>query len=162
MKKSQSTGTPVLRNLRNLFREPLPLGPVIVHMTEDEWKQMSRGIRISRKKIDKHAKGLIVTPDPFGGYLGFFACAAGSGAGLACIPEIIRSGGTMRFGPGCFCIRGKDPVDPPTVSESCSLTFSVGGKFVCTGTCSGGKRCHLVIGRNARGLKLITCECSSG
>src|SRR6267143_6504442 len=102
--KSEWITTPVLRNLISLFTDPLTPGPVIIHMTSDEWKEMSRGIRTSQKKIGKDAKGLIVIPDPFGGYLGFLACAAGSKAGSACIPEVISSDRTIHFGQGCSCI----------------------------------------------------------
>ena len=155
--------TPVTRNLRSLFSEPLPKEPVIVHMSEDEWNKLSEGIRSSKRKIREDAKGVFVIPDPFGGYLGFFACAAGSGEGVACVPEIVRVGGTITFGGGCFCIRGKDPVDPPIVSEpeSCSLGISARGGFTCTGTCSRGKQCRLVrMPGGSGGRVFITCECS--
>lgn len=155
--------TPVIRNLRSLFKERLPQEQVILHMAEDEWKKLSKGIPTSRRKIGKDAKGLFVMPDGFGGYLGAFACAAGSQEGVACIPEIVNSGGTIIFGGGCICISGKDPLDPPVVFEpaSCSLGISPTGGFTCTGTCVRGKRCRLVkapVGPGGR--VLITCECS--
>lgn len=163
MNRNTRIRTPVTRSLKSLFSEPLPREPVILHMVEDDWKKLSEGLRVSKRKIRKDAKGLFVWPDPFGGYLGFFACAAGSGAGMACIPEIVSSDGTIRFGGGCFCIRGKDPVDPPVVSkpESCSLGISVRGGFTCTGTCSTGKKCQLVRMANGSGGRVfVTCECS--
>src|SRR5437867_997778 len=96
--------TPVTRNLTSLFNVPLPRrNPLIIHMAENEWKRLSERLRMSKRKIEKDARGMFVTPDPFGGYLGFFACAAGSGEGVACVPEIIRSGGTITFGSGCIC-----------------------------------------------------------
>jgi hypothetical protein len=153
--------TPVTRNLRSLFKEPLPQEPMIVHVTEDEWKTLSDGIRISKRKVGEDAKGVFVIPSPYGGQLLFFTCAAGSAEGLACIPEIVRSDGMIGFGGGCFCVRGKDVVEKPIESrpESCSLGISPTGGFTCTGRCSTGKRCSLVSVTLFGGRKFVTCQC---
>jgi hypothetical protein len=155
--------TPVIRNLRSLFRGPLPKEPVVVHMTADEWKKLSKDIPTSKRKIGVDAKGMFVVPDPFGGFLGFFACAAGSGQGVACLPDIVSSGGTITFGNGCTCIRGKDPVDRPVPveRESCALGISAAGGLKCMGTCARGKMCQLVKTSGGSGGRVfLTCECS--
>ena len=162
MKPKARSQTPVIRDLRTLFSESLPRNPVIIHMAENEWEKLSDGIPISENKIRPDAKGVLVMKDPFGGYLGFFACALGSGEGVACIPEIVRSGDTITFGRGCFCIRGRDVVEVPVASEAetCSLGIS-SGRFTCSGTCSRGTDCRLVKGFGLGGrLISITCECS--
>jgi hypothetical protein len=159
MKHGVRIKTPVTRSLKSLRKDPLPKKPLILHLTEADWAKLSEGIPVSRRKIGPDAKGMFVLPDPFGGFLGFFACAAGSGEGVACLPEIVRKGGTITFGGGCTCIRGKDPVDPPTpVVDSCSLALALNtGRLTCVGTCT----CHLVrkpVGTTGR--VFITCECS--
>lgn len=155
--------TPVTRNLRSLFKEPLPREPVILHMTADEWNKLSEGIPISKRKIGNDDKGMFVVPDPFGGFLGFFACAAGSGEGVACVPDLVRTAGTIKFGEGCTCIRGRDPVERDPAGESCALEFSAAGGLQCKGTCAvTGRTCRLVRKPNragGRGL-FLTCECS--
>lgn len=159
MRKVLRIGTPVLLNLTSVFTEPLPKGPVILHMTEDEWEKLSRGIEVSKKRIPMRAKGLFVIPDPFGGYLGFLACAAGSGQGVACVPEVVRLGGTITFGAGCRCIRGKDTVDPPPSpgKEACSLAITRRG-LTCVGTCETGKNCVLIKVLGS-GRTFISCQC---
>ena len=162
MKHGVRIKTPVTRNLKSLRKDPLPKKPLILHLTEADWAKLSEGIPVSRRKIGPDAKGMFVLPDPFGGFLGFFACAAGSGEGVACLPEIVRKGGTITFGGGCTCIRGKDPVDPPVPEvESCSLALTPNGRFTCVGKCSGTRTCHIVkktVGTTGR--VFITCECS--
>ena len=161
MNKGVTVRTPVIRNLRTLFKEPLPREPVIVHLTADEWGKLSDGLPTSRRRIDRDAKGIFVVPDPFGGYLSFFACAAGSGEGVACLPELVRTRGSIVFGRGCTCIRGKDPVDPPVPEEdSCSLGFTTAGRLTCIGTCARARKCQLVRKQVASGRTFITCECS--
>lgn len=152
--------TPVTRNLRTLFSEPLPKGPVMLHMSEDEYKKLTKGIRISKAKIPQNAKGLFVVPDPFGNYLAFFACAAGSGEGKACVPKIVRSLQGLTFGKGCVCIRGKDPVDTTPGRTSCSFGLSPGGVSECVGECFGNGKCQpiRIVLRNGWGF--LTCECS--
>ena len=161
MKPNVRIVNPVTMNLKSLFREPLPQEPVILQMAVDEWNSLSKNIRISKRKIREDAKGLFVIPDPFGGYLGFFACAAGSKKGVACIPEIVRSRGAITFGNGCRCISGADPVDKPVPSEeTCSLGLSITGGLVCVGNCSSGKRCELVRIPTPGGRAFFTCICS--
>jgi hypothetical protein len=163
MKQGVRVKTPVTRNLRSLFKEPLPREPVIVHFSADEWSKLCERIPASRRKIAEDAKGMFVVPDPFGGFLGFLACAAGSGEGEACLPEIVRTGGTITFGTGCTCIRGKDPVDPPVrEQDSCALGISVVGGLTCVGTCSSsGRKCQLVRKPSGSGGRMfVTCECS--
>jgi hypothetical protein len=162
MKKGVNVTTPVIRSLKDLFDEPLPSGPLVVHLTELQWSKLGDRLPVSKRRIGKDAKGLFVLPDPFGGFLAFFACAAGSGAGVACLPEIINTGKGITFGSGCTCIRGKDPVDPPVVdAESCSLGFAANGKLVCFGSCGTGRTCNLVRkSGGAGGRVFIACECS--
>lgn len=161
MKQGVRVKTPVTRNLRSLFKEPLPREPVIVHFTADEWSKLCEGIPASRRKIGADAKGMFVAPDPFGGFLGFLACAAGSGEGEACLPEIVRTGGTITFGRGCTCLRGSDPVDRPVrEEESCSLAISASGGLTCGGTCTTGRKCQLVRKPAGSGGRVfVTCEC---
>ena len=155
--------TPVIRNLKTLFSQPVPREPVILHLTSEQWESLSRDIPISKKRIRKDAKGMFVIPDPFGGYLGFLACAAGSDEGVACIPEIVRpSTGTITFGRGCTCLRGRDPVDrtPQEPEETCTLTISTTRGFQCTGNCGLGRSCQLVRGNMTGGKTFLRCECS--
>jgi hypothetical protein len=154
-------GTPILRDMRTLFTERLPRGPVAIHLTENEWGKMSRDIPTSQQRIREGAKGLIVMKDPFGSYLAFFACAGRSGEGVACVPEIIKSFDKITFGQGCFCFRGHDPVHKPVAQEqeSCSPTFSR-GLFECKGTCWQGRKCQAVkITTTLPGGTFLTCVC---
>ena len=162
MKKDVRIPTPVTRNLRSLFKEPLPREPVMVHMSQEEWKGLSGDIPTSKRKIREDAKGMFVIPDPFGGYLGFFACAAGSKKGLACLPELVISGGSVTSGGGCTCIGGRDPFEElvPSEQETCSLGISSAGGFSCTGRCSTGKKCTLIKVPTLGGRVFITCACS--
>ena len=153
--------TPVIRDLRTLFADPLPKEPLIIHMTADEWSKLSDGLRSSRRKIGPEAKGLFVIPDPFGGYLGFLACAVGSSEGVACLPQIVNTGGAITFGRGCTCIRGEDPVDPPDPEvESCAVGFTLTGRLTCVGTCRTGRECRLVHKTSGAGHMFVTCECA--
>src|SRR5205085_807661 len=98
--------TPVIRDLKRLFREPLPRGPLIVHMTGDEWKVLSERIPISETPIPRDATGILVTPDGFNGYFGAFTCGAGSKEGWACVPNLVRKGVSVTWGHGCSCFFG--------------------------------------------------------
>ncbi|MEP7201673.1 MAG: hypothetical protein ABI894_03635 [Ilumatobacteraceae bacterium] len=154
--------TPVTRNFRSFLKDPLPSEPLIIHFTLEQWDKISEGLPISKRRIGTDAKGMFVVPDPFGGYMGFLACAAGSDEGVACIPEIVRTPGGITFGKGCTCLRGKDPVDPPVVDEvdSCALGFTTAGRLFCSGTCRTGN-CQLVRKPSGGGGRLfITCECT--
>ena len=155
-----ASSTPVIRSLTGLFKEPLPKEPVVLHLTEAQWTKLSDGIELSKRRIGPDAKGLFVLPDPFGGYLGFFACAAGSGEGVACLPEIVRTRGMITFGTGCTCLRGKDPVErPPAEVDTCALGFTTAGRLTCTGGCASGRTCRLVR-KQTGGRTFLTCECS--
>ncbi len=161
MKNGVKVTTPVIRSLKGLLAEPIPREPVVIHLTEPQWTKLSDGLQISKRRVASDAKGLFVLPDPFGGFLAFFACAAGSGEGVACLPEIINTGKGITFGSGCTCIRGKDPIDPPVVEEkeSCSVGFTTSGRLACFGTCRTGRTCRLVR-KSTGGRVFITCECS--
>lgn len=153
--------TPVIRDVESVFKEPLPEAPLVVHLTAEQWTELSEGLAVSKLKIGPDAKGLFVLPDPFGGFMAVFACAAGSDEGVACIPEIISDRGTITFGRGCTCIRGKETVERPAAEEdSCALGFTSAGKLTCVGTCARGRTCQLVRKPRPGGASFVTCECS--
>jgi len=159
MKDGIDVGTPEIRSLRGLVKEPLPAGPVIIQMSAVEWSKLSEGLPVSKRRIGVDAKGMFVVPDPFGGFMGFLACAAGSDEGVACIPEIVRTRGGVTFGSGCTCLRGKDPVDRPLAEQdSCALGFTTAGKLTCFGKCVSGKPCRLVT-KSTGGRWFVGCEC---
>ncbi|MFT3851587.1 MAG: hypothetical protein QM733_02415 [Ilumatobacteraceae bacterium] len=152
--------TPEFRRAREVFDEPLPDGPLVVHFTAEQWAAISEPMAVSKRRIAADAKGMFVLPDPFGGFSGWFACAAGSGEGVACIPELVRVGGTITFGPGCSCLRGKDPVERPIAEEdTCSLGFTRTGRLTCLGKCAAGRTCRLVRTPQPGGGSFVTCAC---
>ena len=133
-----------------------------IHFTAAEWEKLSAPMTVSKRRIGADATGLFVQPDPFGGFSGWFACAAGSSEGVACVPELVRVGGTITFGTGCSCLRGKDPVErPPAEQDTCALGFTTTGRLVCLGKCATtGAACRLVRTPRPNGMTFVSCACA--
>lgn len=156
--------TPVMRSAKGVFDDPLPDGPLVVHFTAEQWAKLSEPMLVSKRKIAPDAKGMFIQPDPFGGFTGWFACAAGSDEGVACVPELVRVGNAITFGPGCRCLRGKDPNDDvltPAEEDHCTLALNpTTGRLTCIGTCAGpGRACRLVRTPRPNGLSFVSCAC---
>ena len=153
---------PTIVDVKILFSDDLPDGPIGIHFTEKQWDKLLADIPTTRRRAQPGAKGISYVQDPFGGYMAFFTCAGQSNKDWACVPEVTRTRVGIGFGDGCRCYySGQKPPPPPPVPEPCTLGLTLKGKLVCLGGCNGPGTCHLV--RTPRGpglLPFITCECS--
>ena len=161
-KRTRKLAPPVLRSVKSLVDGPLPSGPVILHIEKSQMERIARKAQSFRGRVRPGTMGVLVTPDPFGNFLGFLVCAGKSGPGNACIPLLKRSLGAVTFGDRCLCIRGKDPVEREP-EAGCVLRFDRINGFTCTGGCTGGKTCKLMkaaVTVNGNPGFLHWCECS--
>ena len=163
MKKSQSrtTFTPQFLKISKLMKmKTVPKYPFIPTFTNQQWKNITRGMKNTKKAIPKNAIRITAfkIPKPFSGFgdIAIIGNCSSIGPGERCIMlEKTTLGKGISF-RACHCTK-EDDIESPTPPEipTTGCEWIINDRLAaCIGTCASGNNCGLV-----RSGNIISCSC---